>query len=120
MMNKELNTKLEMLNEEDFINSILYMIYKVTDNPKYSVISELIYTLGKDQLFKLCSVLGGCEIKIPTLLELRMFTGALYIYYAIKCNNSTFDAAFNELNLPQTMRRDIAELYREISKFELQ
>ena len=118
MTNKILNNNISTISEEDFIDNILYLIYKVSDDPKYSVISELIYILGKDSLFKLCSILGGCEIKIPTLLELRLFTGALYIYYATKYDGLSFDTAFNNLNLPQNLKKDIVALYKEISTIE--
>ena len=55
------------LKEKDLYSIILYSIYKLTGDPQYSTISELIYTLNKDSLLNLCSVFGGCTIKIPTI-----------------------------------------------------
>ena len=109
-LTKELNT----LNEDDFINEILYLIYKLNDDPKYSTISELIYVLGKDTLFKLCSVFGGCEIKIPTLLELKLFTGALYVYSAMHNQGISFDEAFSKLELDSTAKKVIYNICLEL------
>ena len=118
-VSNELKQNLEFLNEEDLLNNILYLIYKLSDDSKYSVISELIYVLGKDSLFKLCSVLGGCEIKIPTITELKLFTGALYIFYATQFENISFDVAYNRLNLSPNFKKSVATIYKEIyNKFE--
>jgi len=109
-----LTNDIKMLSEDDIINEILYLIYKVNDNPKYSIISELIYVLGKDNLFKLCSIFGGCEIKIPTLLELRLFTGALYIYSAMNNDGYSFDEAFKALKLDNTLKKQLYLICNEL------
>ena len=102
------------LRDEDFINKILYLIYKVSDDPRYSTVSELVYILGKDQLYRLCSVLGGCTIKIPTLKELKIFTGALYIYYTIHTTDTKFEVALERLNLDQASRKQLFSIYKEV------
>lgn len=105
MKNTNISDNLKSLSEEDLINEVLYLIYKLKDDPRYSVISELIYILGKDDLFKLCSVLGGCEIKVPTILELKLFIGAIYIYFSMNTENKTFEEAFKELNLDSSLKK---------------
>ena len=115
MKNTTLLTKnLNMLNEEDILNDVLYLIYKLNDDPKYSVLSELIYILGKDSLFKLCSILGGCEIKIPTLFDLKLFIGALYVYSAMHNDGTTFEDAFKVLNLDTSLKKLIYAICMEL------
>ena len=109
-----LTNDLKALNEEDFINEILYLIYKLNGDSKYSTISELIYVLGKDNLFKLCSVFGGCEIKVPTLLELKLFIGAIYVYFVIHNDGGSFEKAFKDLNLDTSMKKVIYNIYSEL------
>ena len=109
---------IKKLNEEDIINEILYLIYKLNDNPKYSTISELIYVLGKDTLFKFCSVFGGCEIRIPTLLELRLFTGALYVYSAMHNDDMRFDDAFKQLDFDNSAKKAIYAICMELENLD--
>ena len=109
---------IKALSEDDLINEILYLIYKLNDNPKYSTISELIYVLGKDTLFKLCSIFGGCEIKVPTLLELKLFTGALYIYSAMNNDGITFEDAFKELKLDSSLKRQMYNICSDIEALD--
>lgn len=109
-------SSIKNLNEEDFINEILYLIYKFNDNPKYSGISELIYVLGKDDLLKLCSVFGGCDLRIPTLLELKLFIGGFYVYYAMHTTNCDFESAFKELNLDNSLKKQIYSVYMAIEE----
>jgi len=115
-MAQKIKDNLSALREEDLLNTVLYLIYRVSCDPKYSTISELIYILGKDQLYRLCSVLGGCEVKIPTLNELKIFTGAVYIYYSINENNLSFEEALNNLNLSQADRKHLFEVYKDIEE----
>ena len=116
MINSKLiKENLESLKEEDLINAVLYLIYQATGNPKYSTLSELIYILDKDSLFKLCSVLGGCEIKIPTLLELKLFVGALYVYYAINKDGMKFEDALRDLDMSAAMKKQLFTIYNDIN-----
>ena len=115
-----LTSDIKILSEDDLINEILYLIYKLNDNPKYSTVSELIYVLGKDNLFKLCSVFGGCDLKIPTLLELKLFTGALYIHSAMNNDGYSFDDAFKALKLDSSLKKQIFTICSEIEALDEQ
>jgi len=103
-----------ILKEEDLYNLILYSIFKIREDPEYSVISELIYILGKDGLLNLCSSLGGCTIKIPTILELKVFTNALLIYYYSITENKSFNESFKKLEIDPNLRKDIIEVYKKV------
>jgi len=115
-----LTSDIKILSEDDLINEILYLIYKLNDNPKYSTVSELIYVLGKDNLFKLCSVFGGCDLKIPTLLELKLFTGALYVHSAMNNDGYSFDDAFKALKLDSSLKKQIFTICSEIEALDEQ
>lgn len=114
-MKKNIKESLKLLNEDDITGTILYLIYKLSNEPKYSTLSQLVYILDKESLFKLCSIFGECEIKIPTVDELRMYTGALYIYYAIKYDHISFDKAFNSLKMDNINRKAIYDLYKSFT-----
>ena len=57
-MAQKIKDNLSALREEDLLNTVLYLIYRVSCDPKYSTISELIYILGKDQLYNRNSAQG--------------------------------------------------------------
>ena len=50
---RQLTRDVSKLKEDDVINVLLYAIYKLTNDPEYSAISELAYVLDKDSLYKL-------------------------------------------------------------------
>ena len=101
------------LKEKDLYSLILYSIYKLTGDPQYSTISELIYTLNKDSLLNLCSVFGGCTIKIPTIEELKIFSSALVIYEGI-ASGMTFNQAYAETGMDKKYKSDIGRAYKAI------
>mgnify|MGYP000391591427 CR=1 FL=1 len=74
---RQLTRDVSKLKEDDVINVLLYAIYKLTNDPEYSAISELAYVLDKDSLYKLCATFGGATIKIPPLSLFKNITKAL-------------------------------------------
>lgn len=107
---------INILKERDIYNLLLFAIFKLTDDPNYSVISELIYTLDKDTFLKFCATFGGCTIKVPTLLELKLFTCALILYQEIDINHKTFTEAYNLTQMDQSYKKDIFDIYKKIGK----
>lgn len=83
------------LKENDLISVLLYGLYKVGNVPEYSAISELAYTLSKDDLFRLCATFGGVTIKIPTLDELKTMSKTLLVI-DLTCKGMSFEDACKE------------------------
>jgi len=102
------------LKEEDIYNLILYAIFKFSGDPEYSAISELIYSVDKDSLLNLCSIFGGCTIKIPTILELKIFIYALLVYYTSKRDNLSFDESLQSLGIDSALRKNILDVYKTV------
>lgn len=113
MNNHEINKNLDSLKEKDLYGILLYAIYKCTEDPGYSAISELIYTLDKESFFNLCSVFGGCTIKIPTTTELKMYLGALLIYYQVSMGKS-FNEAYKDTDLDIKYKKDVIKIYSKL------
>ena len=108
-------TNLSKLTENDILNIILYGIYRLTQDPRYSTLGELIYTLDKDNLYKLCSEFGGTVIKIPTLEELRNATKAFLIYQEVH-EGKSFTKVCEELEVVPSERKDVLELFGILSE----
>jgi hypothetical protein len=115
-MKTEMKKNINKLKEADLYNLILYTIFRFTDDPNYSIISELIYAIDKDNLLKLCSTFGGCTITIPTILELKVFTNALLIYYTSITEHLTFNETYNKLKIDPSLKKPILKIYKTVSE----
>ena len=90
-------TKLNNLKQQDVYSLSLFCLYKLTNVPEYSSLSELSYVLDKDNLLNLCKYFGGQTIKIPTLKELKNLINALLLYQYVKVENMTYDQGIEVL-----------------------
>ncbi len=59
---------------------MLFALYKGTDLPEYSTLSQMVYILDKDNLLKFFEYFGGLTIRVPTIDELEVFVYALFLY----------------------------------------
>lgn len=108
-------SKLEKLNENDTYALLLYAMYKFTKDENYCTISELMYTLDKSNFFKLCSIFGGCTIKIPTIEEIKTYVKAFLVYACVK-EGKTFEDALIEADVDSIEKPKIIQLYKSIDE----
>lgn len=107
---KRITKDINLLKENDILNIILFGLYKLTNEPQYAAISELAYTLDKDNLFKLCATFGGTTIKIPTLSELETLTKALLlIQYMFE--GKSYGESIVLLNIDPVADKDVLNMY---------
>ena len=109
---RQLTKDVSRLKENDIINVLLYAIYKLTNTPEYSAISELAYVLDKDSLYKLCATFGGATIKIPPLSLFKNITKALLIVELMQ-KGETFDDAYLKAEVDV---RDKAEVIKIVNQ----
>lgn len=89
--------KLDNLTKKDVYSLALFALYKLTDSPEYSSISELIYVLDRENFFNLCKFFGGQTIKIPTLEEIEELMQTLSVFYSINVDKVEYEKAFKNL-----------------------
>ena len=99
-----------LLKNKDVYNILLYAIYKCTNDPEYATISELIYALDEKSFLNLCSIFGGCTIRIPTVDELKIYTNGLLVYQ-LMLEGKSFNDAFKATGLNNKYKKDIAKIY---------
>lgn len=109
------NNDFEKLKYDDIWNIILYAIYKMTADPKYSTISELIYTLDKENFNNFCSTFGGLTIKVPTQQEKELMINALTAYQLINFEHKTFNEVYLELELSRFQKNEFIKAYNTIT-----
>lgn len=93
-----IKNNLSELNKKDIYTNALFILYKLSDLPEYSAISELAYILDKKSLLKLCEYFGGLTIKIPTIKELEDILNLLLVYQLINVDKKSFDDAFDMIS----------------------
>ena len=102
------------LREKDIYSLVLFAIYKISEDSKYSTLSQLIYVLEKESLFRLCEYFGGMTIKIPTIAELEDMIYALSIYQEHDINNRDLDNVLNEISSRASRFTNVKKCYLDL------
>lgn len=102
---------LNKLDNDDIYSLALFTLYKLTDDPKYSSVSELVYLLDKKSLFNLLDYYGGMTIKIPTRDELMNVINALILYYRLKTEDVDIKKVIDDLNIHPNNLKDVLSVY---------
>lgn len=114
MKNNQIKQSLNELSYTDIYSLILFAIYKLDDDPKYSTLSELVYTMDKDSLFNFLECFGGLTIKVPTVKELMVVINALLLYQDVNVEGVPFNDAIKNVNLKEYHLKDIKDAYEKI------
>lgn len=106
-------TKIDNLNSEDIYSLLLFTLFKLTEVPEYSTLSELIYILDKQSFLTLCKYFGGMTIKIPTLNDLQCLLYSLHIYEEVT-SGKELDDVIKSLNLSHKKVKFIKKYYNKL------
>ncbi len=112
---QEVKASLNRLNKQDTTSMLMFALYKLKDNPNYSVLSELAYILDNDNMVKLLTYFGGMTIKIPTLREFRLFIQAMVLYYYVNIDKGSIEEALNSLSTAEFKKEELIEVYKTVS-----
>ena len=86
-----IKNELDNLSTEDIYSLMLFVLYKSTEIPQYSALSQLAYILDKDSLLKLCEFYGGLTITIPTISQLQNLLEGLLMYQLVDIEKQDFE-----------------------------
>ena len=107
--------KLETLNKNDIYSMLLFILFRMKDDVKYSTLSELSYVLDGDNLPKFLKYFGGLTIKVPTLKDLRLLTQGLLLYQYVNIEEEVdFKKALDAVCGEEFSADDIKEVYSKI------
>ena len=101
-----INSNLKSLKETDRWSFILFSLFKLTEIPEYSALSELCYVLDKDNMLRFFEIFGGTTLKVPTISDLETMIYGLMLYEYVHTDHLTFDEAIN--NLPEDVQKNRA------------
>lgn len=107
-------TQLQVLTKTDTYSLILFCLYHLKKDSKFSGLSELIYLLDEASLLNLCKYYGGLTITIPTLDELTILIYALTLYQSINLDNVSYEEAINKLRCEDNIKDEVINSYASI------
>lgn len=102
--------ELDTLSTEDIYSLMLFVLYKSTEIPQYSALSQLAYILDKDSLLKLCEFYGGLTIKIPTISQLQNLLEGLLMYQLVDLEQRDFE------EVSQQFEKGVSDSYIHIKQ----
>ena len=106
---------LRKLKEEDIYSISMFILYKLTDIPEYSIVGELPYVLDKPNLLNFCNYFGGRTIKVPTVEELFSLIQVIKLYDSVKREGMPFEEALSRLNFKQDEVLKVNKIYNRLS-----
>lgn len=114
MKKSYLTNVLEQLSEKDIYSLVLFVLYKLRDDKEYSTLSELVYTLDRNSLFKFLSVFGGLTIKVPTIRELKLIVQGLLVYQLANIEEQDLTTALDEVCTGEYTRDELKDVYLKV------
>ena len=116
--NKRVNkitSALQNLNKNDVYSLMLFTLFKIKDDPKYSTLSELCYLLDGDNLARFLKYFGGLTIKIPTLRDMRLLTQSLLLYQYVNMEgDANFQKALEAVCGDEFTSDEVKETYSKL------
>ena len=102
------------LKERDIYSLLLFCLYKLSDVPEYSSISELVYIMDKSNFLNLCEYFGGQTITIPTIEELESLLYSLLLYQYVNIDNMPYDKAIELIGHESSELRQVKKNYKKL------
>ncbi len=110
-MKSNIVKSLNEMNEKDIYSMMLFALFKLSNNPKYSTLSELVYLVDKESLLRLISVFEGITITIPKLTEFKTLVSALELYQMVNLENMDFKTALKQVKTEDVFEGEIKQTY---------
>ena len=105
---------LNNLSKKDTYSLLMFTLYKLKDDPRWTGLSELCYLLDGDSLSKLLTYYGGMTITIPTLADFRLMLKALSLYDLVNLQGYDFDSAMKTILDAEFQEETLKETYKKI------
>ena len=105
---------LSCLKERDVYSLLLFCLYRLSDIPEYSSISELVYVMDKKNFLNFCEFFGGQTIKVPTIGEVQALMYSLLLYQYVKIDNIPYEKAIELIGHKSTELREVKKNYKKL------
>lgn len=109
-----MNSELDKLKTRDVYSLILFILYKIKDNEKYSTLSELAYIVDKESLLNICQYFGGLTITIPTIDEFEDILNVLLLYQKVDAEGKDLDKTLDDFGIRRRNKENMITLYQQV------
>lgn len=109
-----MNSELDKLKTRDVYSLILFILYKIKDNDKYSTLSELAYIVDKESLLNICQYFGGLTITIPTIDEFEDILNVLLLYQKVDVEGRDLDKTLDDFGIRRRNKENMITLYQQV------
>lgn len=86
------------IDDRDFYALLLFVLFKLKDDEKYSSLSQLMFVLNKSSVLSLFEYFGGMTITIPTIEDLELILYCLLVYKKVKIDGEDLDSTIHTIN----------------------
>lgn len=107
---------LTVLKDVDIYSLSMFALYKLTDVPEYSAISELSYILDRENMLRFCEYFGGTTIKVPTVEELHSIMALLLLYQYVNIEGMDYQEAIKLIGYESKDLRKVKSIYTKLCK----
>lgn len=87
---------LSRMSQSDIYSIVCELLYTIKDDPKYSILSELVYLLDQKSFINFIKYFGGTTISIPTLEDFRKTIKIIQLYYYFNIENLSWREALEK------------------------
>ncbi len=106
--------ELNNLKEIDVYSLVMFAMYKMTNLPEYSTISEMVYILDKEPFLKLCEYFGGMTVRIPTIDEVENYVYALSLYHRVNICHEDYGKVIAEITKKCSSTAEVKNAYESL------
>ena len=107
---------IKKLSTRDIYSILLFVLFKTTELPEQSTLSELAYILDQQSLLKLCEYFGGTTITIPTIEDLEVLTYCLLVYNDVVVEKQDLNTVLSKLPVESNLVKKIRAKYLDMVK----
>ena len=112
-MNK-IDRALRDLELTDIYSILLFALFELKNDPKYSTLSELCYIIDNDSFINLLKYFGGKTITIPSMKEFKNLVDALCLYELVNVDHISYNKALRDLGIEKEALPQFSECYQKI------
>ena len=87
---------------KDAYSNLLMLLYLSSDNPRYSLLNELVYLLDEKSFLNFINYFGGQTIEIPPKEELINALKTLLLYQYSEIDKLPWKEALLKADIPQS------------------
>ena len=110
---KKIDKELENLQTTDIYSILLFALFQLKNDPKYSTLSELCYVIDNESFINMLQYFGGKTITFPTIKEFKDLVDALCLYELVNIDKTDYSRALKDLNIDKERMDKISSLYQK-------